>query len=112
MLVLVCQGKSDTHATDLVIQVNKWRAVLVYGSDTTPPIKMRTTQARLAIGALLFITCTISACTNEDGDGGTSDGNAGEAYELRNKDHLAPSMDSVDTGANAKMDTIGTSNGE
>ena len=65
----------------------------------------------------MFITCIISACTNQDGAGGTSDGNAGESYELRNKDHLAPSMDSVGTesvatGKIAKSDTVGTPTGE
>ena len=75
-------------------------------------MKMRTTQVSLAFGALLFIACATTACTNKDGDGGTSDGNAGEAYELRNKDHLAPSMDSVATDNTDTPDTLGAPTGE
>ena len=72
---------------------------------------MRTSRIQLALGALLFTACAITACTNQDGAGGTSEGNAGEAYELRNKDHLVPSMDSVATEKDT-TDTMGNSSGE
>lgn len=73
---------------------------------------MRTPYIRLTLGALLVACFSITACTNQDGAGGTSDGNAGEAYELRNKDHLAPSMDSVATDNTGTPDTLGAPTGE
>jgi hypothetical protein len=47
-----------------------------------------------ALAALLLALLSFSACTNQDGAGGTVDGTDENNYEL-NQDHLAPPMDSV-----------------
>ena len=75
-------------------------------------LKMKTAYVRLTLGALFVACLSITACTNQDGAAGSSDGNSGEAYELRSEDHLVPSMDSVGTSEKTTPDSSGTSNGE